>query len=565
MASPRHALLIPVVSRVFEDLGVAASLWEDGQWPAVVHQRQGLLDFEYQHGTVTERFAYNGRCIARARRTGRSIVGRYGGLSDLFAPIRVDGRVRALIVTGPFLTARPTSADILERWRTVTGEQGHPNDPEFLHYVTAMLETLVLDGRRLATFTQMVEALALLLGGQGAPDDIRQQIASLDRELGAARFVDRVWDAARSMVDERTSRTMTTHSGEQLRGLGLARFPERVVAGLLVSRRPSADPLDDLLRRHELQRECVEMARAAGHAISGRIGNHGITLLSTGSARKLADLARRAQQVANDRFGLVLHTGISAVPAPLPVQYQAALAAAEAALASGAPSVTTDGQAPPTNPLGKLRRELATLAEQKPKELPPRFDRYLEAVAARCAYQREPIRAHLEAAFERMTEALPLDPRDAEALRARVEVSAGEASTVNDLLAVYRGAVRDLVSAVERPAAARRERSLQRAEEYLRRHYADRVTLEQAAQVAGFAPTYFSVLFHEKQRMTFADYLSSLRIARAKELLAGTSLSLSRVAELSGLATRQYLCRVFKQRTRETPDAYRRRSKQEIR
>ena len=59
--------------------------------------------------------------------------------------------------------------------------------------------------------------------------------------------------------------------------------------------------------------------------------------------------------------------------------------------------------------------------------------------------------------------------------------------------------------------------------------------------------------------MTISSYLIHLRVARAKELLANTALGLDRVAELAGLARRQYLSRVFTKRTGETPSAYRRR------
>jgi transcriptional regulator GlxA family with amidase domain len=48
-----------------------------------------------------------------------------------------------------------------------------------------------------------------------------------------------------------------------------------------------------------------------------------------------------------------------------------------------------------------------------------------------------------------------------------------------------------------------------------------------------------------------------MRLGRARELLATTGLGLSRVAELSGFSSAQYLCRVHKRLTRETPDAYR--------
>jgi YesN/AraC family two-component response regulator len=142
-----------------------------------------------------------------------------------------------------------------------------------------------------------------------------------------------------------------------------------------------------------------------------------------------------------------------------------------------------------------------------------------------------------------------------------LERAAVEARTVSELFAAYRRAVNDVAQAVKRPQGARGDHGLRRAEEYMRRHYAESLGLERVARVAGYAPKYFSALFKKKQRMTFESYLTNLRIERAKQLLSGTTLNLERVARLSGLATRTYLGRVFKRRAGVTPMAYRRRAR----
>ena len=120
---------------------------------------------------------------------------------------------------------------------------------------------------------------------------------------------------------------------------------------------------------------------------------------------------------------------------------------------------------------------------------------------------------------------------------------------MNDLFAVYRRAFADLLETRSHPVKAGHDRSLRRAEEYMRQHYAEALTLGRVARVAGFAPAYFSVLFKKTIGVTFAHRLSELRLERAKQLLSRSDLNLARIAELSGLSNAHYLCRVFKRAT----------------
>ena len=89
-------------------------------------------------------------------------------------PVRtpvVRSNVRAIVATGPFLTSRPTSVDVIGRWRWLTGRQGHPADPEFSRYLSMTLSTLVLDGALLSMFERFLSRFALLLAG-----DARAQV-----------------------------------------------------------------------------------------------------------------------------------------------------------------------------------------------------------------------------------------------------------------------------------------------------------------------------------------------------------------------------------------------------
>jgi AraC-like DNA-binding protein len=543
---------------------VGASLWIDQGWLSI-HEEQNLLVFEMQHGVLEERWVYNERCIQQALTTQRPVLGEHNGFCDLFVPV-VPQPVRAVLVSGPFSRSRLTAPEILERWSKLTKRRGKPSDREFSRYLMFALSTLVLEPEDLARFQRALEFLVSLMTSQGSVPSMVAEIAKLTSQLGDVRFAERAWSIAREMVDEDTSRIWSRRY--RLAGwmdIGLSRFPDTVMVGLFSSRHRDASPLEELLRGEAFQRACVELARKEENVVCGRIGQHGVTFLSSapGSARrKLLALADKASRLA-DRHGVDLHTGISTLSLPLPAQYPCAVAAAESALSQGVRVLHAKPISSSTSRLGVLRRELARIVEEKPSSLAARFDAYIAAVATSCGYQLEPSRAHLDAAFERMSDGLAasgtLEGQSWESMSSSLQHDASVATTISELFGTYRRAVEDLVAVVTGATPARHDRNLHRAEAYLRKHYTTRVTLKQVARVAGFAPNYFSQLFRETQDMTFSAFLMKLRVERAQELLVTTSLSLDRVAQLCGLVRRQHLIRVLKRTTGGTPTDFRSR------
>jgi AraC-like DNA-binding protein len=273
-------------------------------------------------------------------------------------------------------------------------------------------------------------------------------------------------------------------------------------------------------------------------------------------------LPARAAAPAPRRYGLALHTGLGQATRSLSEQYQEALAAADSALARGL-RVVEAGDLPAGPALGALRRDLALGLDTEPNAVPVRFERYLAAVAHRSGYGLETARVHLEAGFERIVEVIQasgsIDARTLSTELGRLSQAAGEARTTDELFDAYRQAVGSLIELVADPHAARRDHGLDRAERYVRRHYAEPLGLERVARVAGYAPKYFSDLFRKKQGRTFESYVLGVRIERVKQLLSGSDLTLQRVAQLTGLGTGNYLGRVFQRSLGETPIAYRRR------
>jgi AraC-like DNA-binding protein len=569
--------LLPGVANAFEELSVCAALREGGPWRVgvgtrwrAIHVRPSLPDFEVEHGRELERDRYNVHCMTAARSKREMVRGAHAGLSDLFVPIVVGDRVPAVLAVGPFERSRPTTTEILARWRWITGRQGHPADPEFAYYLSMTLSTLVLDGDLEKSFERFLVCLARLFGGDGREETIAQA-DSLRAALYPARSAERTWEAARSMVDERTARAWSspTRTGA-LSTVGLSRVPDRVLVGLVVTR-PDADPVGALLRRDAFQRACVGLAQAVGDVIAGTVGDYGVMFLSptirstARTSQKMLDLADKAATLARRRFALDLHLGLSTLPptAPLSEHYESALGAAETALSRDVriASAVRDREHA-TFPLHELRRHLVETVAERPGELPALWERYLEAVALHCGYQVETARGHLEAGFEHVAGALlegaVLDEKTYVDTSRGLAKAAREARTLAELAFAYRRVIADMTEASRHPVHARRDRSLSRAVAYIHRHYAEPLRLADAARAGGFARNYFSALFKRHERMTFARYVLELRIARAKELLVRTDLGMRQVAELSGFRTRFYLGGVFKRAVGKTPLQWRR-------
>jgi AraC-like DNA-binding protein len=566
-----HAVLAQAAAFTFKALRVSTAIYDGNLWWPI-HVEPGIKDFEAEHGKDADRGAYNSRKLAEVVRTRKLVRGEHAGFADLFQPIVTGNRAVAVLVAGPFARARPTASDLLERWRWLTGRKAHPSDPEFAAYLTTTFSTLVLEGKRAILFERLLDRFARLLAEEGRADVLTNEADVLRAELEQARAVERSWEAVRTMVDERSAQRW--HGMDlvwTLGDLGMSRVPDGILVGLTAGRTPLLDPVEEAIRRDAFQRRAVDLARAIGNTLAGRVGGHGVVFVSaaSGSAERrrqsLMDVAERASALAR-RLGLSTHFGVcvSSGSAPLDRCYELALDAAQSALAQRARVVTAASDpSRPSYSLWHLREELGHAVEEKPELSGARFDRYLEAVALHCANRMEPAQAHLEVGFERMAEVLvsagALDAKSLGALRTALGRAAAEAHTIGDLFDAYRRAAADLAQAVQRPLPARHDRNLRAGLEHIRDHLGEPLRLKEVARVAGFSPTYFSEVFKKRQGVPFEQHVRGLRLERAKQLLAAGRLPVTRVAELSGFRSLQYFARVFRAALHVTPSEYRRK------
>ena len=89
-------------------------------------------------------------------------------------------------------------------------------------------------------------------------------------------------------------------------------------------------------------------------------------------------------------------------------------------------------------------------------------------------------------------------------------------------------------------------------------NYPETMTIESLAHMLGLDRTYFSSIFKEKTGVSPYQYLTQLRIQKARTLLTKTGISIAEIAEAVGMDARNF-ARAFKKETGKTPLAYRRK------
>ncbi|MBM7568677.1 response regulator transcription factor [Paenibacillus sacheonensis] len=138
------------------------------------------------------------------------------------------------------------------------------------------------------------------------------------------------------------------------------------------------------------------------------------------------------------------------------------------------------------------------------------------------------------------------------------------------LMEVYRfktlGEIEDwlkqVVSAVMTEIADNRNHltntQIHRAIEYIETNYANHtMSLQDLCRHVHMSTSYFSLVFKQHTSETFVEYLTGVRIAKAKELLQSTSMKFYEIAEQVGYADPNYFSILFKKRAGMTPKDYR--------
>ena len=109
---------------------------------------------------------------------------------------------------------------------------------------------------------------------------------------------------------------------------------------------------------------------------------------------------------------------------------------------------------------------------------------------------------------------------------------------------------------VDNTSRIQSQKNLHRLEpviQYIQSHYAEAISLENAASLAHLNPEYFCRFFKQHMGITFLRYLNEVRISHAGRILMNTDKSISEVMQESGFTNQTIFNRLFKEIYGMTP------------
>lgn len=96
------------------------------------------------------------------------------------------------------------------------------------------------------------------------------------------------------------------------------------------------------------------------------------------------------------------------------------------------------------------------------------------------------------------------------------------------------------------------------AKQFIDEHYGEKISLNMIAEQLHVNSAYLSTIFKEETGENYSDYLTGVRIEKAKELLTELDFNISQIADMVGYTSSRYFSKCFEEETGLKPSEYRR-------
>lgn len=149
------------------------------------------------------------------------------------------------------------------------------------------------------------------------------------------------------------------------------------------------------------------------------------------------------------------------------------------------------------------------------------------------------------------------DDRTREAYFKTPVVSAEKIDSVISLLTIFADHLSMKSNQIALQNAQAEPPVIARAKAYIQAHYMEQLALGQVAAAVNTSIFYFCKLFKKVAGINFTEYVSRVRIEKAKNLLLNPNLRVTEIAYEVGFQSLTHFNRVFKKITGESPTEYR--------
>ncbi|NLO38519.1 MAG: response regulator [Ruminiclostridium sp.] len=130
--------------------------------------------------------------------------------------------------------------------------------------------------------------------------------------------------------------------------------------------------------------------------------------------------------------------------------------------------------------------------------------------------------------------------------------------TIDEFKKRYLQIIEKVISYLEKKSDLYIRKDIEKSKRFINNHYCDSsISLNMIAEKIGLTPAYVSKLFKQELGISYIDYITDLRINKAKELLGNDHYKVYEIAEMTGYTNTNYFISLFKKHVGVSPSEYR--------
>ena len=154
-------------------------------------------------------------------------------------------------------------------------------------------------------------------------------------------------------------------------------------------------------------------------------------------------------------------------------------------------------------------------------------------------------------------ENIGIQSKEGDNLKERLLMSVNQCYTILNLKMLLKQKLGEYLETSRKLLETESIRPIRKAKKYIGEHYAEKIVLEDIAELVDLNPVYFSVLFKKETGMNFSVYLIHIRMEHAKQMLRKGNETIAAIAEQVGYKDSRYFSQTFAKTVGVKPALYR--------
>ena len=131
-------------------------------------------------------------------------------------------------------------------------------------------------------------------------------------------------------------------------------------------------------------------------------------------------------------------------------------------------------------------------------------------------------------------------------------------NNIGELIAWFKNLCEEMIAVIQYKKGKRTNRIVATARDHIEENYSDsNLCLISISEHVGLSSVYFSQLFHAETGVRLSEYINTVRIEKAKEMLRNSTLKIYEIAYKTGYNNPKYFNYVFKKQAGLSPNEYR--------